>query len=239
VGSLEAFLGSIGSLTSPESAPHHASPSCTTDLPMVRATRLPRLLPPAGFSYLPASPHRSTTTARVPTLTRTAFRRRSTRARVVSTRRPRRGRPHAGTGISTRCPSTTPFGLALGPDLPRADKLDPGTLGHPAAGILTLHSLLMPAFSLAPPPRLGHPAASLVTRRSPTHRHTCTRTPAGARAKLSCRCRSFGGVLSPATLSAQNHLTSELLRTLSRMAASKPTSWLSTRLHILFHSAHT
>jgi hypothetical protein len=44
--------------------------------------------------------------------------------------------------------------------------------------------------------------------------------------------------LSPATLSAQNHLTSELLRTLSRVAASKPTSWLSLRLHILFHLAH-
>ena len=41
--------------------------------------------------------------------------------------------------------------------------------------------------------------------------------------------------LSPAELSAQNHLTSELLRTLSRVAASKPTSWLSLRLHILFH----
>ena len=41
--------------------------------------------------------------------------------------------------------------------------------------------------------------------------------------------------LSPATLSAQDHLTSELLRTLSRVAASKPTSWLSMRLHILFH----
>lgn len=44
--------------------------------------------------------------------------------------------------------------------------------------------------------------------------------------------------LSPATLSAQNHLTSELLRTLSRVAASKPTSWLSSQLHILFHLAH-
>src|SRR5438445_5718385 len=33
--------------------------------------------------------------------------------------------------------------------------------------------------------------------------------------------------LSPVTLSAQDHLTSELLRTLSRVAASKPTSWLS------------
>jgi hypothetical protein len=44
--------------------------------------------------------------------------------------------------------------------------------------------------------------------------------------------------LSPATLSARNHLTSELLRTLSRVAASKPTSWLSVRLHILSHLAH-
>ena len=44
--------------------------------------------------------------------------------------------------------------------------------------------------------------------------------------------------LSPATLSARNHLTSELLRTLSRVAASKPTSWLSQQLHILFHLAH-
>ena len=44
--------------------------------------------------------------------------------------------------------------------------------------------------------------------------------------------------LSPATLSAQDHLTSELLRTLSRVAASKPTSWLSMQLHILSHLAH-
>ena len=44
--------------------------------------------------------------------------------------------------------------------------------------------------------------------------------------------------LSPATLSARIHLTSELLRTLSRVAASKPTSWLSQRTHILSHLAH-
>ena len=44
--------------------------------------------------------------------------------------------------------------------------------------------------------------------------------------------------LSPAKLSAQNHLTSELLRTLLRVAASKPTSWLSLQLHILSHLAH-
>jgi hypothetical protein len=43
--------------------------------------------------------------------------------------------------------------------------------------------------------------------------------------------------LSPAKLSAQDHSTSELLRTLSRMAASKPTSWLSGQSHILSHLA--
>ena len=35
-------------------------------------------------------------------------------------------------GISTCCPSTTLFSLALGPDLPRADQLYPGNLGYSA-----------------------------------------------------------------------------------------------------------
>src|SRR6478735_8441162 len=43
--------------------------------------------------------------------------------------------------------------------------------------------------------------------------------------------------LSPVGSSARNHLTSELLRTLSMVAASEPTSWLSMRLHILYHLA--
>ena len=45
--------------------------------------------------------------------------------------------------------------------------------------------------------------------------------------------------LSPATLSAPEHLTSELLRTLSRVAASKPTSWLSVHSDIVYHLAST
>ena len=53
-----------------------------------------------------------------------------------------------GTGISTCCPSTTSFDLALGPDLPRADQLYPGNLGYLAQGIPTPVSLLIPAFSL-------------------------------------------------------------------------------------------
>ena len=43
--------------------------------------------------------------------------------------------------------------------------------------------------------------------------------------------------LSPVKSSTQADSTSELLRFLSRMAASKPTSWLSRRLQILSHLA--
>src|SRR5699024_1186269 len=86
---------------------------------------------------------------------------------------------------------------------------------------------------------------SPVIRYSCLHSHSCTlhnpspgcfttyttlpypTTPNGMAVTVSAVC------LSPATLSAQNHLTSGLLRTLSRVAASKPTSWLSQQLHIL------
>ena len=59
-----------------------------------------------------------------------------------------------GTGISTCCPSTTPLGLALGPDLPRADQLYSGNLGYSAGRIPTFLSLLIPAFSLLKSPQL-------------------------------------------------------------------------------------
>ena len=41
-----------------------------------------------------------------------------------------------GTGILTRCPSDTPFGLSLGSDLPWAESPGPGTLRFSAGGIL-------------------------------------------------------------------------------------------------------
>ena len=58
------------------------------------------------------------------------------------------------TGISTCCPSTTSFDLALGPDLPRADQLYSGNLRYSARRILTFFSLLIPAFSLPCSPQL-------------------------------------------------------------------------------------
>src|SRR5438270_10371983 len=63
---------------------------------------------------------------------------------------------------------------------------------------------------------------SLLSERSPTD---------GIPAIPRFRCCAS----SPATLSAPGHLTSELLRTLSMVAASKPTSWLSVHPDILSH----
>ena len=107
--------------------------------------------------------------------------------------------PHS-TGISTCCPSTTPFGLALGPDLPRADQLYPGNLGYSAGRILTFLSLLIPAFSLPNSP-LSLPVQLLRVGIAP----------------LPCvlpRILSFGVVFQPRTFSAQGLSASELLRTL-------------------------
>ena len=61
---------------------------------------------------------------------------------------------YSSTGISTYCPSTTSFDLALGPDLPRADQLYSGNLRYSAERIPTFLSLLIPAFSLLIPPLL-------------------------------------------------------------------------------------
>src|SRR6476619_3804042 len=84
----------------------------------------------------------------------------------------------------------------------------------------------MPAFSLpAAPRRLTHPlhAAGTLSYRV-QNPQACT--PIASEASLS-----------PVELSAPEHLTSELLRTLSRMAASKPTSCFP--LAYEFYPPHT
>ena len=60
----------------------------------------------------------------------------------------------------TCCPSATPLGLTLGPDLPWADEPSPRNLRLSTAKILTLLSLLIPAFSL-----LSRPAVLSVNLR--------------------------------------------------------------------------
>ena len=105
---------------------------------------------------------------------------------------------YRSTGISTCCPSATAPALALGPDLPRADQLYSGNLGYSAIRILTLFSLLIPAFSL--------PCSPLLL--SVQLRSACN-------APLpTSRFLSFGDAFQPRTFSAQDLSTSELLRTL-------------------------
>ena len=85
------------------------------------------------------------------------------------------------TGISTCCPSTTSFDLALGPDFPRADQLYPGNLGYSAWRIPTSISLLIPAFSLPGTPLLLIGTASPRQQCSSTD-HTLSMIP-----ELRCR----------------------------------------------------
>ena len=100
---------------------------------------------------------------------------------------------------------------------------------HPS--IATHACILTPA-----PSTPGHPTASPRAGRSPTTRRAPPPPTGGGRAHRGGSAASAAR-LSPAQLSAHDHLTSELLRTLSRMAASEPTSWLSPRPHILSHLA--
>ena len=69
-------------------------------------------------------------------------------------------------------------------------------------------------------------AASIQARRSAT-------TPAMQKSATSA------SDLSPVTFSARDHSTSELLRTLLMVAASKPTSWLSVQSHFVYHLVRT
>src|SRR5438132_12110788 len=93
-----------------------------------------------------------------------------------------------------------------------------------AEGFITPLSLLMPAFALDPaPPRF-------------TPQLHCKIDAPLPRILADASAASALG-LSPVTLSAQDHSTSELLRTLLRVAASKPTSWLSVQSHIVYHLA--
>src|SRR5690606_25145632 len=99
-----------------------------------------------------------------------------------------------------------------------------GTLRLSAEGILT------PLF-------VTH--TGILTSRRSTAPHGATSTPRERSPTMPSGIRGFGGPFSPVTFSAQSHSTSELLRTLSMMAASKPTSWLSGQLHILSHLTDT
>ena len=118
-------------------------------------------------------------------------------------------------------PSATPFGLALGPDLPWGDEPGPGNLGFAVGGIPA--PLIVTDACIVTRTRSTHPRgdASARVRRSPTNRAQRARSTTSA---ARFQSRSF---------SARGLSASELLRNLQMVAASKPTSWLSSRPHIL------
>jgi hypothetical protein len=108
--SLEAFLGSMGSVTSPEAARHRVSGLRPADLPTGPPTRLPQDNQRLGSLTL-LRPHFA------------ALHRVCRFGPKASPLVPLFWdlRENGGTGISTSCASTTPLGLALAPDSPWAD----------------------------------------------------------------------------------------------------------------------
>ena len=108
--SLGAFLGSLGSVTSPERFGIASRDMRDPDLPRSLPTRLPQDNQRLGS----------------PTLLRPLFAIRHGIGRFGPKASPLGvphwvGRGHGGAGISTSCASTTPLGLALAPDLPWVD----------------------------------------------------------------------------------------------------------------------
>src|SRR6476620_5703400 len=181
----------MGSPYFASTATHHPSPPSSKTATRIYLGSGPRAYTRttnAWRNYPPASPHLLPTTGSGPTRPPPHTPKGTRQGSDGQHHRPQHGRTITGTGISTRLPSTTPDGLALGPGSPWAEQPGPGTLGHSAAEILTLHSLLMPAFSLPHPPPLDHSEASLDAGRSPTQHHPD---------KLDTCCRGFGGVLEP------------------------------------------
>jgi hypothetical protein len=186
VCSLEAFLGSTGSPNSPHSAMHHLSRLDDIRIYLDVALRACPSITTDWYGYLPASPHRLTTTHPGPAQPANPI------DPKVSGDPPfgrlaewiHQGRSHTGTGISTRCPSTTPVGLALGPDSPWADWPAPGTLGLSAGKVLTC-LIATHACILTPTPS---------TARSLCGFTGCRTLPYPAHQVC---CRGFGGVLEP------------------------------------------
>ena len=146
-----------------------------------------------------------------------------------------------GAGILTGCPSPTPLGLGLGPPNPTRTDLPSETLdlrrtrfsrvsrySYRHSHFCALHCSSRYSFyarrtlpyqdsRFVIGPLVGLPVQELGSTKPARQRNLPVQLPPVA---------SVPG-LSPVIFSAQDRLTSELLRTLLRVAASRPTSWLS------------
>ena len=132
-----------------------------------------------------------------------------------------------GTGILTRCPSPTALALGLGPPHPQLISMAAEPSGIRWGGF-------------APPSRYS----CRHSHSPPLHPRSRAGFSADGDAPLPWQSvstiRGFGHGLEPRWIvGAAAQSTSELLRTLSRMAASKATSWLSPRRDRLAHLVRT
>ncbi len=121
---------------------------------------------------------------------------------------------YRSAGILTCCPSTTPFGLVLGPTNPGTIRVALETLSLRWAGFSPAFLLLMPTFSLPSAPRWVTPSASALLGMLLYRSHRQNGALIMMISPLFCRCgsRDFGAMLSPDTFSVLSSLTRELSR---------------------------
>ncbi len=205
------------------------------DLPKWFPTLLATEQPSPWSDYLPASPHHLTTTSSGPALPHKLSPRRDQYSwlRAVSITRFSMG---ATLPVREYQPVVHRLRLSASPSVPTY----PGRMNLALEPLVFRRTCFSHVFRysclhshscgvhgwITPPLHSPHDALLPINTAGPR------RPTKNVNATTSVAC------LSPVTLSARNHLTSELLRTLSRVAASKPTSWLSMQLHILSHLAH-
>ena len=109
--------------------------------------------------------------------------------------------------------------------LTQADQLYPGNLRYSAIRILTLFSLLIPAFSLQYSPQL------LSVLLLPVFNAPLPMYQIHSSASVSC--------FSPGHFRRRTSRPVSYYALFECMAASEPTSWLSSKSHILFHLTRT
>jgi hypothetical protein len=120
------------------------------------------------------------------------------------------------TGILTCFPSTTPFGLALGPDSPPMDEPCGGTLRFSGHWILTNVFVTQADILTSTPSTNAYALASPDVERSPTDSFSCALGPApfpelgsffnGGPKRVRKESHSFGRPLSPGHYRRKNAL---------------------------------
>ena len=130
---------------------------------------------------------------------------------------------YCSTGISTCCPSATALALTLGPDSPSRSALPwkPWIFGLEDSHLyLATHSGILSSMQSTAPSGTA------------SSRMQCSSTNL-------FRFLSFGGAFQPGHFRRRTSRPVSYYALFECMAASEPTSWLSSKSHILFHLTRT